>query len=477
MNPNQTAQNPNPANSAVSTGINFDPAGEIQQLKEMAEAAPIPAAMKDKVDKMLIRLSRMVQMGNFTTEYEPVEQYIKWIIQIPWGKYSQDNLDLKNAYEELNKYHFGLDMVKDKVVDYLAVLKLQVEGPPDPSKIQQLQQSAPVVNLLPSNSAVKAVQPPVVTPQAPVSPEAQSVMPSPVASTPAVPAAQPAPVVVAEPQNNPAPSPTTQPAEVKSNQPTPDMSSQMSKLQGSAAHAPVMCFVGIQGVGKTSIAKSIANALGRKFVRVALGAMGDVSQIRGIPKGQMNAEPGQIIKGLIRAGTMNPLILLDEIDKTSSESGLRADLMAALLEILDPEQNATFVDHYIDHPIDLSQCMFITTSNNLGGLSAALLDRLEIIRFGSYTDEDKVNIARNYMLPRVREATGITEQQLSFDDDVWSDVVRPLGFDAGVRELERTLTTLARKVARKIVEGQGTSFRVTKQNFNEYIPKDIGVYS
>src|SRR5690606_15123698 len=122
----------------------------------------------------------------------------------------------------------------------------------------------------------------------------------------------------------------------------------------------------------------------------------------------------------------SPLILLDEIDKTSSESGLRADLMAALLEILDPEQNSTFVDHYIDYPIDLSNVMFITTANNLGGISAALLDRLEIIRFSSYTDEDKINIARNYMLPKVREATGIGPDQLQFDDDVWEMVVRPL---------------------------------------------------
>lgn len=432
--------NTNSPTNTSNTTVNFDPAGEIEQLKKLAESVPMPASLKDKIDKMLTRLMRMLQMGNFTKEYEPVEQYIRWVTQIPWGKYTQDNLNLLNAKEELNKYHYGLDMVKDKILDYLAVLKLQIEG-------------APAVTPTPQNAQAAAVDPHA---------QAKVVWPPPAETQPqAIPAtADTAAISVA-----------TEPA------PAPQLSEQMSKLQGSAAHAPVLCFVGIQGVGKTSIAKSIANALGRKFVRVSLGALGDVSQIRGIPKGELNAEPGQIIKGLIRAGSMNPLILLDEIDKTSSESGLRADLMAALLEILDPEQNSTFVDHYLDYPVDLSQCMFITTSNNLGGLSAALLDRLEIIRFGSYTDDDKVQIAKNYMLKRVREATGITEQQLSFDEDVWPLVIRPLGFDAGVRELERTLTNLARKVARMIVEGKGTSFKVTKDNFREFIPADIGVYS
>jgi ATP-dependent Lon protease len=151
--------------------------------------------------------------------------------------------------------------------------------------------------------------------------------------------------------------------------------------------------------------------------------------------------------------------------------------MAALLEILDPEQNATFVDHYIDYPIDLSRCIFITTANNLGGISAALLDRLEVVRFGSYTDEEKIFIAKDYMLPKVRQATGISEQQLTFDDAVWPLVVRPLGFDAGVRQLERTITILARKVARLIVEGKGNQFHLTSENFRQFIPEDIGVYS
>src|SRR5690606_13383090 len=193
--------------------------------------------------------------------------------------------------------------------------------------------------------------------------------------------------------------------------------------------------------------------------------------------GNFDAEPGQIVKALVRTESMNPLILLDEIDKVSGTTGLRSDVMAALLEILDPEQNSTFMDKYIDFPINLSQIIFITTANNLGGISAALQDRLEIIRFGSYTDNDKIMIAKNYLLPKVREATGITEAQLSFDDDVWPLVIRPLGFDAGVRQLERTLTELARKVALQIVQGTVQSVHLTKENFRQYIPEDIGVYS
>jgi ATP-dependent Lon protease len=341
---------------------------------------------------MLWRLSRMSEGGSYTAEFESMEQYIRLVQEIPWGKYSVDNLDLDKVRADMERNHYGLVPVKNTILEYLAVVKLQKQGGGGPA---------------------------------------------------------------------------VQPGENVS----------MAKLQGSSTHAPVLCFVGIQGVGKTSMAKSIASSLGRSFVRISLGAMGNASQLRGKLRGEENAEPGQIIKALTRCGTMNPLILLDEIDKTSTATGLRADLMAALLEILDPEQNATFIDHYVDYPVDLSQVMFITTSNNLGGISAALIDRLEIIRFGSYSDEDKMNIAKNYMLPKVRQATGLTEQQLSFADDVWPLVVRPLGFDAGVRELERTLTKLARKVAMMIVEGQGTGFRITTENFRQFIPEDIGVYS
>lgn len=364
---------------------------EVQSLVKLAASKPMPEALKRKIVGMLLRLDRLLQGAGYSREYETTEQYIRWAASIPWGEFATDNLDLQHALEELNKHHYGLQHVKDMVLEYLSVMQLQRNN----------------INNAADTSA----------------------------------------------------------------------SQDMSKLRGSSSNAPVLCFVGIQGVGKTSIAKSIASSLGRPFVRIALGAMGEVSQIRGASIALPNAEPGYVVKALVNSKVMNPVILLDEIDKTSSETGLRADLMAALLEILDPEQNATFTDHYLDFPVDLSKCLFITTANNLGGISAALLDRLEIIRFGSYTDEDKINIAKNYMLPKVRKATGIGEDQLTFDDGVWPLVVRPLGFDAGVRQLERTLSILTRKVARLIVEGKGTKFHLTPENFREFIPEDIGVYS
>jgi ATP-dependent Lon protease len=225
------------------------------------------------------------------------------------------------------------------------------------------------------------------------------------------------------------------------------------------------------------MAKSIAKSLGRGFIRISLGAMGSVTDLKGQSRAFLDAEPGQIIKSLVRVQTMNPLILLDEIDKVSAAEGRRADINAALLEILDPEQNTSFADSYIDYPINLSKVMFITTANTLSTLSAALLDRLEVIRFPSYSDEEKEKIAKNYILPKVLKATGLRTDQIEISESVWPLIIRPLGFDAGVRQLERNITAICRRVARLIVEGKGTSFRVTPENFREYIPADIGVYS
>lgn len=388
MNDNQTVQD--------DTSANLDVGREIEALRAKVKNSKLPADLKDRAEGMVLRLIKMSQKGNFSQEFEPVSEYINWVTQIPFGSYENENLELTNAKAILDKYNYGLEPVKSRIMEYLAVLKLQRDkegvGTIDPNNVDQ------------------AV-------------------------------------------------------------------SQMAKLEGSSSHAPILCFVGIQGVGKTSMAKAISIALNRKFMRISLGGLSSVTEIRGITRGQLNAEPGQIIKALIRTLSMNPLILLDEIEKVSSSGGVKADVMAALLEILDPEQNSTFMDKYLDYPIDLSKVMFICTANNLGGISAALLDRLEVIRFGSYTDNDKMMIAKNYLLPKVRQATGITEAQLSFDDDVWALVIRPLGFDAGVRQLERTLTELARKVALQIVQGLTTGVKITKENFRQYIPEDIGIFS
>jgi ATP-dependent Lon protease len=251
----------------------------------------------------------------------------------------------------------------------------------------------------------------------------------------------------------------------------------MEELRGSSQNAPILCFVGIQGIGKTSMARSIALALGRKFIRISLGAMGSVTDLKGQSRAFLDAEPGQVIKALTRTKVMNPLILLDEIDKVSAAEGRRADINAALLEILDPEQNHSFSDSYIDYPLDLSSVLFITTANNLSPLSAALLDRLEIIRFSSYSDEEKEQIAKSYLLPKVLKATGLKPEQVEIAESTWPLIIRPLGFDAGVRQLERNITTICRRIARKIIEGGGDHYALTPENFREYLPADIGVYS
>ena len=234
--------------------------------------------------------------------------------------------------------------------------------------------------------------------------------------------------------------------------------------------SPILCLVGLQGIGKTTMAKSIAEALNRKFMRISMGAIGSTLEIRGKNKAIPGSEPGQIIKTLIRIKTMNPVILLDELDKVSGESGLRADMMAVLLEILDPEQNTSFRDHYIDYPIDLSSILFIASANNTGTFSAALMDRLEIIRMPSYTDEEKKVIARDFLLPELIVSNGLTESQIEFDSDVWDNLIRPLGFDSGIRSLKKNLDSITRKVAREIVMDKKEKVIINSSNFKSYLP-------
>ena len=238
-----------------------------------------------------------------------------------------------------------------------------------------------------------------------------------------------------------------------------------------------MLFLGLQGVGKTSIARSISRAMGRKFVRISLGALGDVRTLRGSPKTSLDSEPGQIIKALINTGSMNPVILLDELDKASGNAGLLNDVMAALLEILDPEQNINFVDHYIDYPIDISNVFFICTANNLGGISTALLDRMEVIRFTSYSDEEKTVIAKQYLLSRVLKNVGLNEKYIIVDDDVWPVLVRPVGFDAGLRQLERNIATMIRSATRRVVEGAQVPIVINAENVRQFVLPDQGPLS
>jgi len=377
-------------NSSISESF-----AEIKKLEEKLRSVVLPRDLLQKGLDMLKRLENVIKFGGYSQEFEPIAKYIEWITQIPWRKYTRDNLDIDNVKEELDKHHYGLEDTKLRILEYLAVMKLNTTETSDPQKLTDDNQV--------------------------------------------------------------------------------DVSTNMQTLKGSSANAPILCFVGIQGIGKTSMAKSIANALGRKFYRISLGGLTSVTALRGIARGNPDAEPGQVVKGLVRTKVMNPLILFDEVDKVSEQSGARADVMASLLEILDPEQNTTFIDHYIDFPIDLSQTMFITTANNIGGISVALLDRLEVIRFSSYSDDDKIQIGKFYILPKVKELAGLSSEDIIIEDNVWPLIVRPLGFDAGIRELERTITRLCRKVAMMKIQGKVDRVLITTENFRQFIPEDFGI--
>lgn len=347
---------------------------ELDNLDNQVRESNAPSDLKDRVFAMLLRLNRMAEMGNYSQDYEYISSYINWVVSIPWNIVDEETLDIEKTKQVLDNHHYGLDKVKERVLEYISTRLLLTEKKDNPEYGDALKRS------------------------------------------------------------------------------------------------PILCMVGLQGVGKTTMARSIAESLNREFVRISMGALGSTLELRGRNKAVPGAEPGQIIKSLVRTKTTNPLILLDELDKVSGESGLRADMMAVLLEILDPEQNTSFRDHYIDYPIDLSGVMFIVSANNTGTFSAALMDRLEIIRMPSYTDEEKKVIARDYLLPKLIISNGLDSTKVEFTEDVWDDLIRPLGFDSGIRSLKKNLDGMTRKVAREIVMDKKDKVIINRDNFKSYLP-------
>ncbi len=386
---------------------------EVMELENKLSSSRAPDGLKDEAMRGIQRLKRMFKMGGYSAEFETVSKYVEWITRVPWGVRSKDNYDIDQAKQLMDKTHHGMETIKDLILDYIATMQLQSMGG---VRNEQMPSQIHSQNQIPQNNF-------------------------------------PQRNVLAQPQG------------------------EMTVLKSSSANAPVFLFLGLQGVGKTSFAKSIAASLGRKFSRISLGAIGDVRTLRGTPKYSPDAEPGQVVKALVRGGTMNPVILFDEIEKASRSTGLLSDVMAVLLEILDPEQNSTFVDHYIDYPVDLSQVFFICTANNLGGLSAALLDRVEVIRFTSYSDQEKEVIGREYILPRVLKNLNLSSDHVRIEDEVWPLIIRPVGFDAGMRQLERNITTIVRSAARMIVEGNPLPIVINSSNLNEYVLADQGPLS
>ncbi|MDI6647723.1 endopeptidase La [Bacillus altitudinis] len=338
--------------------------GEVSTLMAKIEESGMPDSVRETALK---ELNRYEKIPSSSAESSVIRNYIDWLINLPWGIYTEDRLDLKLASEILDDEHHGLEKVKERVLEYLAVQKL-------------------------TNS-----------------------------------------------------------------------------LKG-----PILCLAGPPGVGKTSLAKSIAKSLDRKFIRISLGGVRDESEIRGHRRTYVGAMPGRIIRGMSKAGTMNPVFLLDEIDKMSSD--FRGDPSSAMLEVLDPEQNHNFSDHYIEETFDLSQVLFIATANNLATIPGPLRDRMEIITIAGYTEVEKAEIVKDHLLPKQLKEHGLKKGNLQLRESAIYDMIRYYTREAGVRGLERQLAAICRKAARAIVAEDRKRITVTEKNLSEFLGKRLYRY-
>jgi ATP-dependent Lon protease len=340
-------------------GQKDDRGSEAEELRDKVEELKLPAEVAERCHKEIDRLERMPPG---VAEAVVVRNYLDWVLALPWSSLSADTLDIKRAEEILDEDHYGLEKVKSRIVEYLAVRHLT------------------------------------------------------------------------------------------------------NQLKG-----PILCLVGPPGVGKTSLARSVARALGRNFVRMSLGGVRDEAEIRGHRRTYVGAMPGRIIQVLRQAKTRNPLFLLDEVDKMSMD--FRGDPSAALLEVLDPEQNNTFADHYIELPFDLSQVLFLTTANSRYGIPRPLLDRMEIITISGYTEEEKLKIANRHLVPKAISSHGLKREQLTFGEQGLRKIINEYTREAGVRSLEREISAICRKVAKEVVAGRTRTFAISVQN----VPSFLGV--
>ncbi len=331
---------------------------ELLELREAIEQKALPDEVKAKVNKELARLSSMPPMA---PEIGVIRTYLDWILELPWLDKTDDNLDVKHAASVLDAEHFGLDKVKDRILEYIAV----------------------------------------------------------------------------------------------------------KSIAADTMRTPILCFVGPPGTGKTSLGQSIATALNREFLRISLGGVRDEAEIRGHRRTYVGALPGRIIQAMRRAGTVNPLFMLDEVDKLGQD--FRGDPAAALLEVLDPEQNKAFVDHYLDLDYDLSNVLFITTSNVLDTIPPALQDRMEVIEFPGYLEEEKLEISRQFLIPRQLSQHGLQDSGVRFEDEALKTIIRQYTYEAGVRNLEREIANVCRKVARRVVEQKRYPKRIKTKQVIEFI--------
>jgi len=341
----------------------------IAKLEAKSKSVVLPDGLKDKVAEIISQLQiNSRSEDTFWSYFQMANKYIDWLISLPWQTETQDVLDLDFAKEKMNANHYGLDSVKERILEYVSVLALQKHRQPD-----------------------------------------------------------------------------------------------------QVIRAPILLFVGLVGTGKTTMAKSIADVLGRQLIRIPFGGLGDPLYLRGQSRLHSEAEPGAVIRGLANIKSKNPVILLDEIDRVADDA--LNTIMGVLVELLDPEQNSKFTDHYIDYPFDLSHCFFVATCNNTARIATAVMDRLEVIQMPSYNDEEKIAIASKYLLPKALVESGLTSQEVRISDAVWPSIVRPLGFDAGVRTLKRNIENLCRKVAVLILTNKVTSVTIDESNVKQFIPQ------
>lgn len=242
----------------------------------------------------------------------------------------------------------------------------------------------------------------------------------------------------------------------------------LNQRKGQIAKEPILGFVGLVGSGKTSLAYSIAETLGRPIIRIPFGGLGNALQLRGESRIKPEAEPGLVMEALKRAAAKNPVILLDELDRVTENA--QGDIMGVLVELLDPEQNMAFLDHYVGFPFDLSQVLFVATANNTGNIATAVMDRIEILEMPFYTDEQKIVIAKDYLLPQAVKSSGLDSKVIQVTAEAWPEIVRPLGFDGGIRSLKRNIDMLVRKIAKQVVEGKLGPYLINPANMHEFMP-------